>query len=146
MVSITSEQDFEYWLFEMDDILERFLAILPRSVRSELDFSTSSLDTLEKWILDMYPDISEIQKPSEAFVLDGLARYVGETFRKELGGYWRIQFDNPKYAHHGLPELTGFSTRSTPICPQLLITASVDRRIGTYLSTVLNNSKKLSHK
>lgn len=144
MMLITSDHDFEHWIFDMDDALESFFALLPHTVKAGLDFSTASLDTLEKWILEMYPDISDIQKPEEEFVLDGLVRYVGETFRKELGGQWRIQFDNPKYAHYGLPELTGLSARSTPICPQLLVTASIHRRTGNYLRTVLDNAKRLS--
>ena len=137
-----SDEDFQSWLFEMDDALERFLSLLPSHLRPALDFSPGSLDVLEQWILERYAGVSEILEPGEALILDGLARYVGETFREQLGGYWQIRFDNPKDAHYGLPELTGFSPRPTPLSPHSLVTASTDRRSGNYISTVLANVKK----
>jgi hypothetical protein len=75
-------------------------------------------------------------------VLDGVARYIGETYQKQIGGRWQIRLDDPKYAFFGLPELTGFSERPTPICPHSLATALTDQRSGSYLRTVLENTKK----
>ena len=136
------KEDFEYWLFEMDDALERFLEGIDEPTRSQLDFSAGSLDALEVWVLESYASPDELMKPEVKQVLDGVARYIGETYRKQLGGRWQIRLDDPKYAFFGLPELTGFSERPTPISPHSLVTAMTDRRSGTYLRTILENTKR----
>ena len=136
------KEDFEYWLFEMDDAVERFLEGIDEPTRSQLDFSAGSLDALEAWVLERYASPDELMKPEVKQVLDGVARYIGETYRKQLGGRWHIRLDDPKYAFFGLPELTGFTERPTPICPHSLATAMTDRRNGTYLRTILENTKK----
>ena len=93
-------------------------------------------------MLESYARPDELMKPEVKQVLDGVARYIGETYRKQLGGRWQIRLDDPKYAFFGLPELTGFSERPTPISPHSLATAMTDRRSGTYLRTILENTRK----
>ena len=139
METIDERERFQYWLADMDDALERFLSRLPADLRSKLDFSPASLDALESWILERYgaPHDHDLLEPAESAVLDGLGRYIGETFRRALGGGWEIRLDDPKYAFHGLPQLAGFHPNSSPVSPMSLATAATDRRTGRYLSTVL---------
>lgn len=132
----TTRDDFEYWLADMDDALERFLDSLPAQLRGELDYSIASLDPLEQWILDRYASTKAMLEPTESGVVDGLARYIGETLRKQVGGHWDIRLDDPKYAFYGLPELTGFGARSTPEAPITLATAAADRRTGHYIRKI----------
>jgi hypothetical protein len=141
--SANREEQFQSWLFYMDDALDQFKARLPDTVRSALDFTAASLNALEGWLIDRYNTIAELRAPSEGEILDGAARYVGETMRKTLGGRWQIRFDDPKDAYYGLPELSQFGLPVPPICPHRLVTASIDRRSGTYLSTMLQNAQKL---
>ena len=91
-----TRDDFEYWLADMDDALERFVAGLPEQVSRKLDFSLGSLDVLEQWTLEKYPNVASTRGQAESSTLDGLARYVGETFRRELGGRWEIRLDGLK--------------------------------------------------
>src|SRR5689334_3350326 len=112
MAMTTTRDDFKYWLADMDDALERFFQFLPEPVRARLDYSPESLDALESWILARYPDTKAMLGPSESRVVDGLARYIGETYRKQIGGRWNIRLDDPKYAFYGIPELTGFAEPS----------------------------------
>ena len=142
MQKTTSRDDFEYWLADMDDALDRFFEALPEPLRAKLDYSPESLDALEGWILARYPNTESMLEPSESRILDGLARYIGETFRKHIGGRWDIRLDDPKYVFHGLPELTGFSERPTPVAPITLATATADRRDGAYLRTILENKRR----
>lgn len=135
----TTKDDFEYWLADMDDALDRFLATFPDETRTKLDFSKESLDALEAWILQKYDSNQKMLEPSESQTLDGIARYIGETFRKAIDGHWEIRFDDPKYVFYGLPQLAGFSQRSTPESPLTLATAAAERRTGTYLSTILKS-------
>ncbi len=136
---LTTREDFDYWVFDMDDALERFLTGLPIKVRESLNFSPSSLNILETWILDKYPNTQAMLETDQSRVVDGAARYIGETFRHAIGGYWDIQLDDPKQAFAGVPILTGCEKQSTPICPLALATTSADRRTGRFLCTVLEN-------
>jgi hypothetical protein len=144
MHDLTKEQeDFQYWLFDMDDALERFFENLPNGLVMDLDFTLNSLDLLENWILNTYSSIAKIQAIEEASTVDGLVRYIGETFRKTLGGQWEIRFDDPKYIYYGLPQLAHFSSlKIAPICPMRLVTTCVARRKGHFLSTILQNQIK----
>lgn len=141
MSNPTSRELFEYWLADMDDALARFTQRLPRDVAEKLDYSAASLDVLESWLLAHYPDIPSMRPESEADLVDGMARYVGETFRKHLGGRWDIELENPKYAYFGIPQLIGFWNNSTPVAPRTLVTTAADRRtgisIGRQLATYL---------
>lgn len=133
----SAHEGFQYWLADMDSALERFLNGLPREITERLDRSPESLDVLEAWILERYPSTQAMLAPTESRVVDGLARYIGETFRKAIGGRWEIRLDDPKYVFHGVPQLTGFSETPTPVSPISLATATADRRTGRFLGSVL---------
>lgn len=137
-----SRDDFEFWLLDMDDQLESFALAVPANLRAKLDYSPRSLDELERWLIDRYSSHTDLLKPEAALILDGASRYIGEVFRKRIGGRWDIRLDDPKYAYYAMPQLTGFAAKSTPICPVSLTTASINRRTGNYLHGILNNMEK----
>lgn len=132
-------ESFNYWMFDMDDVLQRFRDALPPQTRDKLDCSPASLDVLEGWLLERYPDIAATREPSEAQTLDGAGRYIGETFQRQIGGVWDLQIGNPKGAYFKLPVLTDFDDQASDISPLSLATASTDRRTGDFLRTVLEN-------
>lgn len=136
------QEQFQHWLAHMSDALETFMDLLPPAVQARLDYQPESLAILERFLLDRYENVDAVSKSSETTYLDGAARYVGEVFRKGIGGRWQIRFDDPKYVYFGLPELTFLERRDTPVCPLTLVTASLDRRTGEYLAMVFRNSAK----
>ena len=142
LIKMLSEEQFQDWLAHMDEALARFLARLPAEVTDRLDGSPDSLGALEAWLLERYPTMVSILADEERLHLDGAARYVGEVFRKELGGHWRIRLNDPKYAFHGIPELWFLEEKDTPVAPITLVTASLDRRTGEYISLVFNGAKR----
>jgi hypothetical protein len=131
---ITERDQFEYWLIHMDDALQEFISSLSEDCSIDLDFSKQSLDQLEKWLLDQFPDTEAILEKKNSVIADGAARYIGETFRKHIGGHWDIELEDPRNAFFGLPILTAYMDLPTPICPLALTTTSVDRRRGDFLS------------
>ena len=137
-----SQEQFQNWLAHMDDALEAFLAPLPAEVRERLNGSPESLGALEVWLLERYPTMDSILEDEEASHLDGAARYVGEVFRTALGGHWRLRLNDPKYAYHGIPELWFLEKKDTPVAPLTLVTASLDRRTGKFISLVFNGAKE----
>lgn len=141
----TTRDDFECWLIDMDDAIERLLALLPSDqMRQKLDFSPPSLDTLEAWILERYSSTEAMLEQSETTIVDGLARYIGETYRMALGGHWDINLDDPQRVYFGIPILVAHESRlETEICPLSLATASANRRTRIYLRMVLENHLKI---
>ncbi len=126
---------FQYWLFKMDDILESFISKFEKE-NLILDYSIESLNLLEGLILKSFNDIEEIKKEKHSYFYDELVRYVGETFRKNLGGVWKLDIKDENSAYYNLPILD----YATPICPHKLVTACIARKNGTFLSTILTNS------
>ena len=131
---------FNEWVFVMDDILEVFHKELPASVAAQLDYSVASLNVLEKLILAKYAGTSEIVAGSEKDWLDRAARYVGETFRKNLGGYWSIILDDTENIYYNIPVITGYKDKPTPYCPLTLLTTAADRRTGDFMSSILTRA------
>ena len=132
-----TRDDFEHWLCEMDDSLKEFINVLPTDVSTKLDYSAESLSHLEGWLLTNYRRVDEILKESEREMLDMVARYGGETLRKNLGGIWNIDLKNKKNVYYRMPviEKRGCWTE----CPVTLVTASTDRRSGSFMTEVLKS-------
>jgi hypothetical protein len=138
----TTRDDFEFWLADMDDALDAFIASLPPVTRSRMDYSIASLDALELWILENWFSPREMLEGSQVDRVGGAARYIGEVIRKNVGGHWDIDLENKRNAYFGLPVVTDYSQPPTPECPLTLVTASADRRSGRYLSTIVENMKR----
>ena len=137
-----NEDLFEFWIMDMDTALDKFFSVLPEGTKQRLDYSPESLQILEAWLLCQYSDTSLMLPVSESKLVDGIARYIGEVFRKNLGGKWIIDFKDKKNAFFGLPQLSGMPGQKQQICPLTLATASADRRTGMFLQTVYQNNKR----
>jgi hypothetical protein len=136
------DDQFQNWLIYMDGAIDRLLKGLPDNVRNRLDYSEHSLSLLEEHLLKQYSSVAAIRAESEMDVWDGTARYIGETFRKNFGGKWVIDYGNDKNVFYGLPQLKGMLGQRAQFCPMTLVTASLDRRTGTYLVTIFRNIQK----
>ena len=144
----SAERAFQAWLAAMDDVLAAFFEQLPENVAAKLDYSMESLDVLEAWLLERYPAgeaadaiIELVKRP--AFldpatvppILDAVGRYVGETFRKQVGGRWWLDIDLKKFFVYGeLPLIIEFSPEPAPICPLTAALDSLETREGQVIS------------
>jgi len=140
------DDQFQVWLMDMSDAIERFRQSVPFGMAARLDFSPESLDVIEQFVLTNYPTLDEIKKQSAAKAVDGMARYVGQVFRKHFGGKWMIDFSDEKNVFYGLPQLVGMTGQRTQMCPLTLVTASVDRRTGKFIRTIFGNYVKNASK
>jgi hypothetical protein len=130
---------FQYWLVHMDDALADFLGRVPPGLRAFLDASVPSLDLLEAWLLDRYPDEAAIRAEPELTYLDGASRYVGEVFRVQLGGAWRLRTEGSR-GSNPLPELVFTEAHDPPLCPFTLVSAALARRTGASFSKVFHGT------
>ena len=90
--------------------------------------------------LGLYPTVQDAKKPEEAVRIGGMARHVGEVFRRSLGGRRRIDFSDSKNAFHALPQWAAMRGQRVQICPLTLVTTSLDRRTGRFLRLVFDNN------
>ena len=94
-----TKDDFENWLISMDDYLDEFLE-LESSLSGSLDFSPSSLSIVELRLLERFSSIEEILKDENNKYLNACSVYVGETYRKNVGGKWKIELDDVKDVYY----------------------------------------------
>ncbi|WP_040309496.1 hypothetical protein [Asticcacaulis biprosthecium] len=141
-MSFDKHDQFEFWLMDMDDAIERFQKTVPQTNSTLLDFSPESLIAVEAFVLARYAKIEDTRPMTEAALLDGAARYVGQVFRKHLGGKWVIEFKDDKNAFYGLPQLAGMAGQRGQVSPLTLITASVDRRTGKFIRIIFDNHQR----
>ncbi len=130
-----TRDEFEYWLFQMDETLATLYSYVSPDVAVHLDYSIASLTVLETWILNRYTSREQTRTDSESTIIEALSCYIGETLRKVAGGIWDIELDNPKDAYYCLPVI--HRKGSYKECPVTLVTACVDRRRGDYLTSVV---------
>lgn len=135
-----TRDDFEHWLFIMDDELTALFNLLPSDFTAKLDYSIESLIELESWILNRFDSLESVTAPENMLVLDYLSRYVGEVIRRTVGGKWDIELDDVDDAFYRLPVLV--HEKYGRECPVTLVSASVDRRKGDYIYKVANVNKR----
>jgi len=90
-----TQDDFEEWLILIDFKMDYFTGEFAKEQNLKLDYSIESLDELEGWILANYKEIKDLIADSK--MLDYLTIYIGETFRKYIGGKWYIDLKNKKF-------------------------------------------------
>ncbi|BEU95396.1 hypothetical protein ACDW_11010 [Acidovorax sp. DW039] len=130
---------FQIWLMDMDEAIERFQRLLPSELQGQLDYSPESLGVVESFGLAKYSTVGQALEQSEAAIVDGMARHVGEVFRRRLGGKWVIDYSDKNNVFYALPQLVGMAGQKTQCCPLTLVTASLDRRTGRFIRLVFDN-------
>ena len=131
-----TQEDFQEWIFFISDKMDEFTDTFAQENHLILDYTMDSLDDLEKWILEHYADAYDLI--ADAKMLDRLGIYIGETFRKYLGGKWVIDLKNKKNVYYSMPALMDpYDKVSTSPLPNA--TACISRNKGNYISRILVN-------
>lgn len=139
-----TQEDFQEWIFYISDKMDYFTEEFAKEQGLTLDYSMESLDVLEVWILDHFDDAKELI--AEGQLLDYLTIYIGETFRKYIGGKWFIDLENKKNAYFSMPVLTDPSYKGVVYkTPMTYATACISRKKGNYISTILKNNMEMEN-
>jgi hypothetical protein len=139
MTEPLTRDDFEQWLFDLDDVLDDFRAAHPDL---ELDGTDASLARLERWLLDRYPNTEALTAPSADRILDGAARYLGEMMRNRVGGTWDVVLDDPKFIYGRLPIIHVPNRGNVPFCPHFTVRLALKRRTGDLFTSVVAKAMK----
>jgi hypothetical protein len=111
--ALTSPEElekFEFFLFEMDDVLEEFID-QARIAGYRLDYTLESLEVLESYLAS-HPNAKQDER-----LKNRAARYLGEVFRKNVGGKWELCLDGPQFAYFKLPVISGWAKMPLSFCP-----------------------------
>jgi hypothetical protein len=129
---------FEKWRTLVEVAIQQFMSRLPSQVSEKLDYSRESLEVLGDWFLTTYPPYETIEDPAKVIVSDGLMYYLGETYRKNLGGYWNMHFAEvePDYRYGEWPVIEGFPENDA-LCPWYIIFKMGELRDKSLFSNVL---------
>ena len=140
IISYTKE-NFQDWLSLIDIKMDLFTGVFARENNLTLNCSIESLDEIENWILSKFKDYYELMENDN--LLDLLEIYIGETFRKHIGGKWDIILEDKKNAYYHMAVLTS-SNYIGEVClaPLTFATACISRNKGNYISTILKNCMK----
>ncbi len=105
------EQDkFEQFLFEMDDVLQPYVGAAVEHGYA-LDYSLESLAELERY----WSATGDGQRDGPA--ANRASRYLGEVFRRRIGGMWRLCDKGTRYLYQGLPVISGYASADIEFCP-----------------------------
>ena len=132
-----TEDDFQKWIFLINLKMGYFTGEFAEKYQLTLDYSLASLDEIESWILTNYATLDQLLADRE--ILDYLTLYIGETFRKHIGGKWFMDLENKKNAFYAIPILTDPSYRGGIRTPMTYATACIHRKKGNSISTILKN-------
>ncbi|MEZ4669050.1 MAG: hypothetical protein R3E39_14180 [Anaerolineae bacterium] len=124
------------WTESIQARIAEFLELIPQAVGGQLDYSIESLDILENWLLEKYPDYKSARMDSEYAVMDAAGSYVAEVFLKHLGGKWTIELDDQENAFLGVPGIRDYQTTDPihmTLLPTMMVTTSIDRRTGHFI-------------
>ncbi|MCR6641673.1 MAG: hypothetical protein NVV82_22450 [Sporocytophaga sp.] len=136
------EEDFETWVTFIPDQINELKSELPKELANNLDFKISSLDSLEKYLLENY-NRENIKTEENKFLLDRIGRYIGTVFTRNIkNAYWDIELDDEKGAFYGLPVIKVKDSSLAPFSPFSMTTALFSRNKGNFLSSIVQNSKR----
>ena len=137
---LKNREEFENWLGSNQILIDNIFEALPEDVAIRLDYSIESLDAVESWLLATYPSMEDIRDDYESILLDGISRYVGEVFIQHVQGYWEIDLSDEDNVFFARPIIRSNEVKlGTDVYPASLVTASVKRRKGNFISTILRN-------
>jgi len=138
MNELNTREEFEIWLFEMDNALDDLFELFKEKDLEELKkYSLDSLNIIEEWLLIKFNLPDEILEKSNKIILDSSSRFIGEVIRKKVSGKWSIELKDKDDAYFGIPVIVSKDEKHFFDCPHSLTTALLDRREKQWLKGVV---------
>lgn len=129
-------EQFEQFLFEMVDVLDTLISeALEGGV--QLDFSIESLHWLEEYLLAG----TSLDQEQLALRKSRAARYLGEVFRRCVGGHWELCLKGPRYLYNKLPVIAGYTAEPVEFCPTEIVANYFHSREQGFLARVVESDK-----
>lgn len=128
------DDQFEGWLEAMDPRLARFEDFLMPTSWTK-GFTRESLEELEQYMLERWPDRESFQDEGDSDWIDGAMRYIGEAYLRIAGGGWYLE-NKPGAVFSGQPVIRPDTIDGFPIAPANFLGVLLKRRTGHELAKV----------
>lgn len=126
-----SREDFQIWLASDVEVRDELYAMMPSDPGRDM----ASLDAVEAFLLERFPNPDAALSLEHRAVLDAVARHIGLVMVLALGeASWDIDLDDPDNAYYRLPIVR--MEDGSEECPLSMATAALDRRQPGYLRGV----------
>lgn len=145
------QREYAAFINNMDVRLGAFvLADLPETFENEdgetatfpKDFGPKSLPMLELFVLSKFPDTEAVLDPENRRFVEGLVRYLGETYLRAIGGSW----DHDESTGNGMPFIRPDTEegplKGEPIPLVAIILTAVDQRSAKIFYSVLEKAQE----
>lgn len=145
------QREYTAFINNMDVRLGAFvLADLPESVEQEdgtqapfrKDLSPESLPLIEHFVLSRFATPDEVVAPENHRFVEGLIRYLGETYLRSVGGAW----DHDETTGNGMPFIRPDNAQGQlegePIPLVAVVLTAVDQRTGGIFTAVLDRAQQ----
>jgi hypothetical protein len=140
-IDLSSDEEFQSWLFYMPYILDDFMQWLPEDLSKQMDFSLDSLIPLEAWLIAKYPTHKDLLKFDQRTVWDAVSRYVGEVVAKAVPAKWSVDIENRDDAYFRRPVVS----LKGPFCPSSVVSAACHRQRGDYILKIVMDFVSVQH-
>ena len=128
-----TNHDYQVWSVFRHDYIHNFIVTLSVEDQKALDFSIEALNIVEAWLLNKFPNLEAFFEGNDEPDLDGIMCYIGETFRKNLGGKWGINLDNPDEDYYQIPVIINSENVLIPIISPLhIMIKAINKHMGSY--------------
>lgn len=133
-----SVDELQLWMTRNEDLREE----LEKLMGIELGVDAASLDTLEGFLIKRYAGAEVALRLDERAVVDAASRHLGLVMVLSVdGAKWAINLEDDQRAFYSLPIIR--FPNGDEACPLALVTASLSRREGNFLQTVVKNYEEM---
>lgn len=125
MYEFKTNQEFDAWLSQVQSKQDRLVERLKGSVDlSGYNDELKAVRALSEWVLDNFPSVSDIK--GNPVLLDELACYFGEVYRKALSSEWAVELNDEGEVFFGTPVIV--CDPPPPISPKSSVITMVKRK------------------
>ena len=137
-----NNMDVRLGAFVLADLPETFDKEDGTTVKFPKDFGPQSLPMLELFALSRFSSPDEVLDPENRRFVEGLIRYLGETFLRAIGGAW----DHDEETGNGMPfirpDTEDGPLKGEPIPILAIILAATDARTAEVFMSVLTKARE----
>jgi hypothetical protein len=127
-------EKFNQFIFSIDDSIEELLS-LGRKNDISIDYSDTGLISLEALIVKL--DVAK----SDNHLINIMGQFLGEYFRKKMGGQWSLGDDPDSSISFNQPVIAGFNSVGFVFNPIRIIRNFVGRRMPGLLARAVDAQK-----
>ncbi|MBK7130956.1 MAG: hypothetical protein IPM74_18400 [Crocinitomicaceae bacterium] len=135
-----NQEQFEWWITNIDEKISNLKKKLPYEVSKCLDNTIESIDVLENFMLQFF---NSTDRKIDFKLCDQIASYIAAVYKLNIANSkWHIELEDEKNVFFNKPGLQ--VNNKIFFYPHSYVTSAIDRRKGNFISQVIKNQKNIS--